>query len=231
MNISVKIKEARLNAGLTQEQAAEALSVSRQTVSNWENGKTYPDIVSVIKMSDLYSVSLDRLLKDDGATEDYIDYLEKSTDTVKSRAKLSATILISTYLVVFAFALLTFWVFMSPTDSMGFSIVFLMLVLPILTFVTSVIVSKNDFLVKGKWLMPLILGIAYMLSEYATFSLSNMIAFSKLNPPQIEMLFAGAAISLIGLLIGLLLKKGTKGFANRPSSRDENNFGEKKDNH
>ena len=53
MEIGTLIKAARKNSGLTQEQAAEALDVSRQTLSNWENGKTYPDIISVITMSDL----------------------------------------------------------------------------------------------------------------------------------------------------------------------------------
>ena len=61
MELFEKLKAARAQAGLTQEQAAEALLVSRQTVSNWETGKTYPDIVSVVKMSDLYGVSLDAL--------------------------------------------------------------------------------------------------------------------------------------------------------------------------
>ena len=64
MTIGEKIKAARLNAGLTQEKAADELGVTRQTISNWENGRSYPDIVSVVKMSDLYSVSLDRLLKE-----------------------------------------------------------------------------------------------------------------------------------------------------------------------
>ena len=64
MGIGIKIKEARANKGLTQEQAAEALLVSRQTISNWENGKSLPDIVSVIKMSELYEISLDGLLKE-----------------------------------------------------------------------------------------------------------------------------------------------------------------------
>lgn len=53
MDIGTKIKEARIAAQLTQEQVAESLGVSRQTMSNWENNKTYPDIVNVIKMSDL----------------------------------------------------------------------------------------------------------------------------------------------------------------------------------
>ena len=58
MEIGKKLKEARLAADLTLEQAAQALYVSRQTISNWENEKAYPDIVSVIKLSDLYCVSL-----------------------------------------------------------------------------------------------------------------------------------------------------------------------------
>ena len=63
MDIGMKMKKARINVGLTQEQVAEALGVSRQTISNWENDKTYPDIISVIKISNLYNVSLDHLLR------------------------------------------------------------------------------------------------------------------------------------------------------------------------
>ena len=62
MDIGTKIKEARVEAQLTQEQVADELGISRQTMSNWENNKTYPDIVSVIKMSDLYKVSLDYIV-------------------------------------------------------------------------------------------------------------------------------------------------------------------------
>ena len=51
-DIGSKIKAARLEKKLTQEQVAEILGVSRQTIPNWENEKSYPDIISVIKMSD-----------------------------------------------------------------------------------------------------------------------------------------------------------------------------------
>lgn len=44
MEIGSKIKKSRIDAKLTQEQAAEALGISRQTISNWENEKSYPDI-------------------------------------------------------------------------------------------------------------------------------------------------------------------------------------------
>ena len=68
-DIGSKIKAARLEKKLTQEQVAELLGVSRQTISNWENEKSYPDIISVIKMSDYYEASLDYLLKGEQKNE------------------------------------------------------------------------------------------------------------------------------------------------------------------
>ena len=65
MDIGRKLQLARINAGLTQEQVAEALEVSRQTVSNWENDRTDPDIKSIVTISELYHVTLNQLLKDD----------------------------------------------------------------------------------------------------------------------------------------------------------------------
>ena len=50
MRIADRIKNARIQKEYTQEQAAENLLVSRQTISNWENGKTLPDIIIIISM-------------------------------------------------------------------------------------------------------------------------------------------------------------------------------------
>ena len=55
--IADKIKNARTIKKLTQEQVAEDINVSRQTISNWENGKSLPDIVSIIRMSELYDLT------------------------------------------------------------------------------------------------------------------------------------------------------------------------------
>lgn len=85
MDIGTKLKTARLKAKLTQEKAAEAIGVSRQTISNWENEKSYPDIVSVISLSDLYGISLDELLKGD---RKMIEHLNESTNVVSSSRKL-----------------------------------------------------------------------------------------------------------------------------------------------
>ena len=65
MNLGNKILKIRKDNKMSQEQFAEILNVTRQTVSNWENGKNYPDIETLIKISDKFNVSLDILLKGD----------------------------------------------------------------------------------------------------------------------------------------------------------------------
>lgn len=92
MEIGKKLKNARIKSNLTQEEVAEKVLVSRQTISNWENEKSYPDIISVIKLSDLYSMSLDDLLKGD---KKMIEHLEESTNVVKSNRKLVVAVIIN----------------------------------------------------------------------------------------------------------------------------------------
>ena len=96
MEIGKKLKNARIEAGLTQEKAAEKIDVSRQTISNWENEKSYPDIISVIALSDLYSVSLDELLKGD---QKMAEHLEESTNVVKSNQKMIWAIIVNIIVV------------------------------------------------------------------------------------------------------------------------------------
>lgn len=84
MEIGKQIKSARESIGMTQESASEAIGVSRQTISNWETGRTLPDIISVIKMSDLYNISLDDLLKGD---ETMMKKIESDAEYVKKTKK------------------------------------------------------------------------------------------------------------------------------------------------
>ena len=102
MEIGKKLKNARIEAGLTQEKAAEKIDVSRQTISNWENEKSYPDIISVIALRDQYSVSLDELLKGD---QKMAEHLEESTNVVKSNKKLTGAILLNIILMILLIAL------------------------------------------------------------------------------------------------------------------------------
>ncbi len=102
-----KLKDARIKAKFTQEEIAEELNVSRQTISNWENEKSYPDIISVIELSDFYSISLDDLLKGD---EKMIEHLEESTNIVKSNQKLLGAIILNIITVIL---LITLGMFLS----------------------------------------------------------------------------------------------------------------------
>ena len=84
MEIGKKLKKARVQSGYTQEEVAEQLQVTRQTISNWENAKSYPDIISVISLSEVYQISLDELLKGD---DRMIKHLDETTNVVKSNRK------------------------------------------------------------------------------------------------------------------------------------------------
>lgn len=86
MNFSESIKQKRKDKGLTQEELADILFVSRQTVSNWENGKTLPDIDSLILLSEALDVSIDELVKGDNGLKDSIvirSNLEKKIEDIQ----------------------------------------------------------------------------------------------------------------------------------------------------
>ena len=65
MEFGNRIKELRKAQNINQDELAEKLFVSRQTISNWENDKSYPDIQSVLLLSEIFNVSVDQLLKGD----------------------------------------------------------------------------------------------------------------------------------------------------------------------
>ncbi len=73
MNLGKKIIELRKDNKMSQEDLAEVLNVTRQTVSNWENGKNYPDIGTLILLSNKFHISLDILLKGDNKMISSID--------------------------------------------------------------------------------------------------------------------------------------------------------------
>ena len=78
MTCGEKITLIRKENNLTQEQFAEMMNVSRQSVSKWELGTAYPDTEKLIRISKLFSCSLDYLLKDEIEKKDLI--LEQESD-------------------------------------------------------------------------------------------------------------------------------------------------------
>ena len=65
MELGKQIKTHRQEAHLSQEELANRVYVSRQTISNWENDKSYPDVNSLVLLSEIFQISLDNLIKGD----------------------------------------------------------------------------------------------------------------------------------------------------------------------
>ena len=105
MNIDIgsKIKTLRLSKSMTQEQLAKALHVSAQAVSKWENGKSYPDIHSLLLLSALFDVSLDQLIKGDVETMkqefNAADVKAMNRDAIIYSVLLAATIILPVPLI------------------------------------------------------------------------------------------------------------------------------------
>lgn len=68
MELKEHLKEHRNRLGLSQEDVAERIFVSRQTISNWETDRTYPDVQSLLLLSEIFGTSIDELVKGDVAT-------------------------------------------------------------------------------------------------------------------------------------------------------------------
>ena len=139
---------------------------------------------------------------------DHLNNLEEKENTVKSRNKLSAIILIAVYLGIWTLSLLSFWMFDSGSDALGYSIMYLWILLPVTTFVVSLIIGINNYWGHKKWFIAIGFGVIvmYMLAEYGTFSAANMISFGKLNVPEFIMIPIGAVISLVGMGLGVGIK-------------------------
>ncbi len=86
MELGKQIKKYRTEANLSQEELADKVFVSRQTISNWENDKNYPDIKSLVLLSEIFHISLDNLIKGDLVrmkkeidTQEYAKFQKDST--------------------------------------------------------------------------------------------------------------------------------------------------------
>ncbi len=96
MELSKQIKKYRKRDGQSQEQLAEKIFVSRQTISNWENNRSYPDVQNLMMLSVLFNVSIDELIKGD------IENLREQTHYKKWRL-CSNIMLVSSIIAIFLF--------------------------------------------------------------------------------------------------------------------------------
>ena len=78
MTFAEKLKSIRKQAGMSQEQLAEKLGVSRQAVTKWETDAGIPDIENIMAISTLFDISIDELLSNERETQKTTEYLFES---------------------------------------------------------------------------------------------------------------------------------------------------------
>lgn len=151
MKIASNLKKARINIGMSQEEASERLGISRQTLSNWERGLAYPDAVSLKKMRTLYNVSADAILE----CADF-DYLKVR--------KIDIHRLILIYLMIWIALLGGYLLFFKGLATIidYFYIYFLM---PASTLGVAFIIGKNQYVIKNNWIYPLELSYIYLIID------------------------------------------------------------------
>jgi len=103
MKFGERLKTLRKETGETQESLSKVLHVSRQTISNWENERSYPDIEMLIKLSDYYNISLDKLLKEDLIMQN------KVIDDAKKKRRYKHIIYVSTSLILIFIVINLVW--------------------------------------------------------------------------------------------------------------------------
>lgn len=96
MNLSEKLTIIRKKKGYSQEEAAEKLNVTRQTISNWETGQTSPSIEQSISIAKLYKISLDELTDNDirNVIENKVSNTEKMAEYMMLYIKFIAAVLV-----------------------------------------------------------------------------------------------------------------------------------------
>ncbi len=70
MNLGIRIKEEREKLNMSQDELAEKMNITRQAISKWETGKSFPDIEKILELSNLFNLSLDELVKGDKAFQE-----------------------------------------------------------------------------------------------------------------------------------------------------------------
>lgn len=116
MKFNEKIISLRKKKGLSQEELGQELQVSRQTVSKWESGQSYPDFQRLVMLSDYFDMTLDELVRDvdvqdvrnRNLTDEKVAALYADAETLKNRARKWAVIFCYACLILTGIVLLGF---------------------------------------------------------------------------------------------------------------------------
>ena len=135
----------------------------------------------------------------------YQEFLEESTNTVKAKRNLGEIVLLSAYFAIWAVAMIVVLQTNGYTTS-NFGVVFRWLILPLFLLISTVIVAKNDYWGKGKWMGVIVAAITFLTVPYAQYveDLAAGTATFSFRFPNFMYMVVGIIISVCGLGIGNL---------------------------
>lgn len=117
---------------------------------------------------------------------------------------------IAVYFTIWLIAILAFWLTPLSEDGIGYSLLVFYLMLPVATLIISYAIGYDKRWGKMKWSMPVLFGVMYMLVEYFTFNLANMLMNKTINDPKLTMILTGMGISLIAMGVGTFVQTHLK---------------------
>lgn len=131
MELGNQIKKYRNELEISQEKLAEKIFVSRQSISNWENDKNYPDVNSLIRLSEVFNISLDILIKGD---------VEKMKKEISGKDRKDFNKVSNIYAVMFGLLILTPMPLLHFLDRVG---IMIWVILAVVSMYVAFLVEKK----------------------------------------------------------------------------------------
>lgn len=114
--------------------------------------------------------------------------------------------IIATELGIFAIAVFAFWAFTGELDAMGYGILYIWMLMPLVSFVTSLVVGLLNIWGRYRVLWPALCAILITLLPCVTFDAAHALYFGSLVAPNLTMLIGGCIVSYFGFAVGIVIR-------------------------
>lgn len=192
MDVGIRIKKYREKQNISQDELAEKIFVSRQTISNWENNKSYPDIKSLLLLSDIFKVSLDDFMKGD---------IEKIKNLVNAQEVRKFNIIGYIYLAELLILAITAYPLFKLEGNVGVIIWILFFVITFFTAGIAEKIKKNNNIQTYKEIL------AFINSKQLNYEESQQELGKRMYQKILFAILASVVVLIINLIIIFIINK------------------------